>query len=108
LCVHSFIDIIFGLTIVINWNLYPLGAFADMTSQRRLVHDKLVGDYLKSAKTMDDAIGRILAFLDEELLADHSLVVYTSDQGYFLGERNGFDKRFIWDESIRVPAVRIR
>ena len=56
-------------------------------------------------QAMDDAIGALLAELDAMGTATDTVVVYTSDQGYFLGEHNGFDKRFMWDESLRVPAV---
>ena len=54
---------------------------------------------------MDDSIGSVLGVLDDLGYTNDTLVVYTSDQGYFLGEHNGFDKRFMWEESIRVPCV---
>ena len=59
---------------------------------RRLVHRKMVRDYLRTGKAMDDAVGKLLGFLDDHELSENTLVVYTSDQGYFLGEHNLFDK----------------
>jgi arylsulfatase A-like enzyme len=54
---------------------------------------------------MDDSIGVVLSALDRFGYTQDTLVVYTSDQGYFLGEHNAFDKRFMWEESIRVPCA---
>ena len=70
------------------------------------MHRKLTRDYLRTGKAMDDAIGKLLAFLDSHSgVAENTLVAYTSDQGYFLGEHGLFDKRFMWEESLRTPTV---
>lgn len=55
-------------------------------------------DYLRCGATIDDNIGRLLRFLDEEGLSDNTIVVYVADQGYFLGEHGLFDKRMMYEE----------
>ncbi|KGK00113.1 sulfatase family protein [Thalassotalea sp. ND16A] len=67
---------------------------------RRYMHD-----YLSSIKSMDNDIGRILDYLDENGLAENTIVVYTSDQGFFIGEHGWFDKRFMYEETMRTPLV---
>ncbi len=62
-------------------------------------------DYLACVQSVDDNIGRFLAFLDQSGLAENTIVIYTSDQGFFLGEHNFFDKRFMYEESLRTPFV---
>lgn len=60
-------------------------------------------DYLATANSLDRNIGRILDYLDEKGLAENTIVVYGSDQGFFLGEHGWFDKRFIYNESLKTP-----
>jgi arylsulfatase A-like enzyme len=62
-------------------------------------------DYLRTVAGIDDNVGRLLAYLDETGLSQDTVVIYTSDQGYFLGEHNLFDKRFMLEESLRMPFV---
>jgi arylsulfatase A-like enzyme len=54
---------------------------------------------------VDDNVGRLLAFLDAEGLAEDTIVIYTSDQGFFLGEHGWYDKRFMYEPSLRVPLL---
>ena len=54
---------------------------------------------------MDDAVGEVLDYLDKNGLADNTIVVYTSDQGMYLGEHGWFDKRFMYEESFRTPLL---
>ena len=54
---------------------------------------------------MDENIGRVLDYLDETGLAENTLVVYTSDQGFYLGEHGWYDKRFMYEESLAMPLV---
>jgi arylsulfatase A-like enzyme len=61
--------------------------------------------YLRSIASVDDNIGRILDYLDRTGLAENTIVVYTSDQGFFLGEHGIFDKRFMYEEALRMPLV---
>jgi len=78
---------------------------ADPLAVRRATHQKFVKDFLRCGAAIDENIGRVLAFLDEQQIARDTVVVYTSDQGYFLGEHNYFDKRFMLEESLRMPLV---
>lgn len=62
-------------------------------------------DYLACVQSVDDNIGRFLDFLDQSGLAENTIVIYTSDQGFFLGEHNFYDKRFMYEESLRTPFI---
>ncbi len=62
-------------------------------------------DYLACVQSMDDNVGRFLDYLDKNGLAENTIVIYTSDQGFFLGEHNFFDKRFMYEESLRSPLL---
>ena len=62
-------------------------------------------DYAKVLKSLDDNVGRILDYLDEAGLSENTLVVYTSDQGFYMGEHGWFDKRFMYEESFSTPLV---
>ncbi|KAK8024929.1 hypothetical protein PG990_002752 [Apiospora arundinis] len=61
--------------------------------------------YLRTIQSIDDNVGRLLDFLDEEGLAENTVVIYTSDQGFFLGEHGWFDKRFMYEESFQMPFL---
>lgn len=62
-------------------------------------------DYMKTVKSLDDNVGRVLDYLEEKDLLDNTLVVYTSDQGFYMGEHGWFDKRFMYEESMRTPLI---
>ena len=62
-------------------------------------------DYMKTVKSLDDNVGRVLDYLKEKGLDDNTLVVYTSDQGFYMGEHGWFDKRFMYEESMRTPLI---
>lgn len=74
-------------------------------AKRKKAYQKLVKDYLRCAATIDDNIGRLLDTLDEMGIADNTIVIYVSDQGYFLGEHGFYDKRMFYEESARMPFV---
>lgn len=61
--------------------------------------------YLATSLSLDDSIGELMAYLKESGQADNTIVVYTSDQGLFLGEHGWFDKRFMYEESLRTPLI---
>ena len=73
--------------------------------RRALAYQMYIKAYLRCVAGIDDNIGRVLDYLDKEGLAENTIVVYTSDQGFFLGEHNLFDKRFMYEESLRVPLM---
>jgi arylsulfatase A-like enzyme len=68
-------------------------------------YQRYMHDYLGCVKAVDDSVGRLLAYLDESGLAENTLVVYASDQGFYLGEHGWFDKRWIFEESLRTPLL---
>lgn len=68
-------------------------------------YQRYMQDYLASISSVDDNVGRLLDYLEEKGLAENTIVVYTSDQGFYLGEHGWFDKRFIYDESFKTPLL---
>lgn len=62
-------------------------------------------DYIACIASIDESIGRILGYLDEHELSDNTVVIYTSDQGFYLGENGWFDKRFAYDVSMQTPLL---
>ncbi len=62
-------------------------------------------DYMKTVKSLDDNVGRVLDYLEAKGLSKNTLVVYTSDQGFYMGEHGWFDKRFMYEESMRTPLI---
>lgn len=62
-------------------------------------------DYAKVTKTLDDNVGRLLDYLRDNNLLDNTIIVYASDQGFYMGEHGWFDKRFMYEESMRTPLV---
>lgn len=88
------------------------------TRYERFQHDSLTGkelvvwkyqtylrDYLSVIHSVDENVGRLLKYLDEHGLAENTIVVYASDQGFYMGEHGWFDKRFMYEESMRTPLV---
>ncbi len=68
-------------------------------------YQRYLEDYLGVIKAVDRNIGRVLDYLDNNNLSENTLVVYTSDQGFYLGEHGWFDKRFMYEESFRTPLL---
>jgi arylsulfatase A-like enzyme len=62
-------------------------------------------DYLRCITSVDDNVGRVLQYLEENGLAENTIVIYTSDQGFYMGEHGLYDKRFMYQESFRTPMV---
>ncbi len=71
----------------------------------RWKYQRYMQDYLGCIAAVDENVGRILDYLDENGLSENTIVVYTSDQGFYLGEHGWFDKRFIYDESFKTPLL---
>ena len=68
-------------------------------------YNRYIKDYLRCIRSVDDGVGELLDYLDKEGLAENTIVVYTSDQGFYLGEHGWFDKRFMYKESFRTPLL---
>ncbi len=71
----------------------------------RWKYQRYVKDYLRCVASVDDGVGRLLAYLDETGLAKNTIVIYASDQGFFLGEHGLYDKRWMYEESFRMPLL---
>ena len=71
----------------------------------RWKYQRYMQDYLGCIAAVDENIGRVLDFLDSSGLAENTIVVYTSDQGFYLGDHGWFDKRFMYEESLRMPLL---
>lgn len=67
--------------------------------------NRYIKDYLRCVQSVDDGVGEVLDYLEKEGLAENTIVVYTSDQGFYLGEHGWFDKRFMYEESFRTPIL---
>ena len=71
----------------------------------RWKYQRYMKDYLRCIAAVDDNLGRVLKYLDDTGLAKNTVVIYSSDQGFYLGEHGWFDKRWIYEESLRTPLV---
>lgn len=71
----------------------------------RWKYNRYMHDYLGCIKAVDESVGRVLKYLDDEGLAENTIVVYSADQGFYLGEHGWFDKRWIFEESLRTPLL---
>ncbi|MFI4874125.1 MAG: sulfatase/phosphatase domain-containing protein, partial [Blastopirellula sp. JB062] len=71
----------------------------------RWKYQRYIKDYLRCVAAVDDNVGRVLDYLDESGLADDTIVVYTSDQSFYLGEHGWYDKRWMYEESFRTPLM---
>ncbi len=96
----------------VNWNKAYAPRIAEFHSKKmtgkELVswkYQQYIRDYLATAKAVDENIGRVLDYLQSTGELDNTLIVYTSDQGFFLGEHGFFDKRFMYEECQRMPLV---
>ncbi|MBE0654317.1 MAG: sulfatase [Bacteroidales bacterium] len=95
-----------------KWNAYgnngefwtPDSTMSD-AERKDWKYQRFIKDYLRCVKAVDDAIGEVLDYLDDSGLAESTIVVYTSDQGFFLGEHGWFDKRFMYEESFHMPCL---
>jgi len=72
---------------------------------RSKTYQKFVKDFLRSGAAIDDNIVKILDYLEKENLIENTVIIYTSDQGYFLGEHGYMDKRWFYEESSKMPFV---
>lgn len=71
----------------------------------KFMYHRYLRDYLKTVKSVDDGIGKVLAYLEDNNLLENTVVVYTSDQGFYLGEHGWYDKRFMYEQSLSTPLL---
>ena len=77
----------------------------DDTQKIKAAYQKYLHDYMRCIASVDESVGRLLNYLDKEGLADNTVVIYTSDQGMFLGEHEYYDKRWMFEDSLRMPFL---
>lgn len=68
-------------------------------------YQNYIRDYMSVIKSVDESVGRVLDYLDSHGLTENTIIVYTSDQGFYMGEHGWFDKRFMYEESLRTPLL---
>lgn len=73
--------------------------------KKRWKYQRYIKDYLRVIRGLDDGVGRLMDYLKRENLFDNTVVIYAGDQGFFLGENGWFDKRWIYEESMRMPLI---
>lgn len=81
---------------------------AGKLSHRDLVrwkYRRYMRNYLSTVKAVDESVGRLLGYLDDQGLTENTIVIYSSDQGFYLGEHGWYDKRWMFEESFRMPFV---
>ena len=81
----------------------PEGLTAE--EEKKWKYQRYIKDYLRCVASVDDNVGRMLDYLDEHGLTENTIVIYTSDQGFFLGDHGWYDKRFMYEESLRMPFL---
>lgn len=91
------------------WTTYPGMPFSleglDSVQARIKTYEKFIKDYLRCGAANDENLGRLLDYLDQKGLSKNTIIIYTSDQGYFLGEHGFFDKRVMMEEALHMPFV---
>ncbi|MGY6743033.1 MAG: sulfatase family protein [Cecembia sp.] len=82
-------------------------AFPNMTDEDKMRwrYQRYMQDYLGTIASVDENVGRVLDYLEANGLMENTIIVYTSDQGFYLGEHGWFDKRFVYDESFKTPLL---
>ncbi len=82
-------------------------AYPQMTEEDKMKwkYQRYMQDYLGTIKAVDENVGRLLDYLEANHLMDNTIIVYTSDQGFYLGEHGWFDKRFVYDQSFKTPLL---
>ncbi|TRX66421.1 sulfatase [Carboxylicivirga sp. M1479] len=92
-----------------NYDEWPTGKLnidgLDQKQIIRAVYQKYLKDYLRTVASVDESVGRVLDYLKENDLEDNTIIIYTSDQGMFLGEHQYLDKRWMFDEAIKMPFL---
>lgn len=71
----------------------------------RWKYQRYVKEYLRCIKSVDDNVGRVNKYLEDNDLKDNTIIIYCSDQGFYLGEHGWFDKRWMYEESLRMPFI---
>jgi arylsulfatase A-like enzyme len=89
------------------WGEYAWEAPAELNGEDRKqwIYQRLMRAYLACIESLDDNVGKVMDYLKDSGLDENTIVIYTSDQGFFLGEHGWYDKRFFYEESIHMPLI---
>lgn len=95
-----------------HWDTYYNPIIADFQKEQRTgkelalwKYQRYMQDYLSTIQSVDDGVGTLLDYLDANNLSENTIVIYTSDQGFYIGEHGWFDKRFMYEESFKTPLL---
>ncbi|MGZ0655301.1 sulfatase family protein [Coraliomargarita sp. W4R72] len=84
---------------------YKAGNFKDKDTLTRWKYQRYLKNYLATVKSVDESVGELLDYLDANGLTENTIVVYSSDQGFYLGEHGWYDKRWMYEESFKMPFI---
>lgn len=96
-------DMQFDISLAGDYPDLPKGL--SQPEQKKWLYQRFVKDHYRAVAGIDENLGRVLDYLDRRNLANDTLIVYTSDNGFFLGEHGWYDKRFMYEPSLRVPLL---
>jgi arylsulfatase A-like enzyme len=96
-------DMRFDLSLAGDYKDLPAGLPADQ--KKRWIFQRFVKDHYRATVGVDENLGRVLDYLDRRKLAEDTVVIYTSDNGFFLGEHGWYDKRWMYEPSLRIPLL---
>jgi len=87
------------------YELKKAGAFKDPVKARKLKYQFFIKNYLRCVQAIDDNVGRLLKWLEDNELDENTIVIYSSDQSYFIGEHGWAEKRWMYEEALKMPFV---
>ena len=96
-------DMRFEVSLKPDYDDIPAGLSAE--DERNWIFQRFMKDHHRTLSAVDEGVGRILDYLDEKGLAEDTLVIYTSDNGFYLGDHGWYDKRFMYEPSLRIPRL---
>lgn len=96
-------DMRFDVSIAGDYKDLPAGL--DAAAKKRWLYQRFVKDYYGAIAAVDENLGKVLGYLDSNSLTDQTLIIYTSDNGFFVGDHGWYDKRFMYEPSLRVPLL---
>jgi arylsulfatase A-like enzyme len=96
-------DMRFDISLEGDYQDMPPGL--DLPSKKRWIYQRFVKDYYGAIAAVDDNVGRVMSWLEQQDLLDNTVIVYTSDNGFFVGDHGWYDKRFMYEPSLRVPTI---
>lgn len=96
-------DMRFDISLAGDYKDLPRGLSPE--ARKEWIYQRFVQDHYRAVYGVDENLGRVLKYLDEHKLAEDTLILYTSDNGFYLGEHGWYDKRFMYEPSLRVPLV---